>query len=32
MNLIYSIKPGRVIEACRLVNTPIAVSALRECV
>ena len=30
MTLIYSIKADRVIEACRVVNTPIAVSALRE--
>jgi hypothetical protein len=30
MTLIYSIKADRVIEACRFVNTPIAVSALRE--
>jgi hypothetical protein len=30
MTLIYSIKGDRVIEARRVVNTPIAVSALRE--
>jgi len=30
MTLIYSIKADRVIEACRVVNTPVAVSALRE--